>query len=285
VGREGIVAKKGSVQDRDYVLGTHDEEIERLALQHRVWRGRALDAWRRAGITVGQTVLDIGCGPGFAALDLAEIVGPTGRIVALDRSRRFLDTLEAARRARGLEQITVHEIDFDEDSLPAVEADAAWSRWAFAFVQRPRELLARVAAALKPGGVLVAHEYMHYSTWRLTTRSPEFEEFVRTVIARWRVSGGEPDIGLELPAWLEALGFNLRSLTPIVDVVSPSSFVWQWPRTFVDVGVRRLVDLGDLSEEQARKIVTVFAAGEATPGARMVTPTVLEIIAVRGQRP
>ena len=82
-------------RDRDYVLGTHDDEIARLALQHRVWRPRALDAWRRAGFTVGQTLLDIGCGPGHAAVDLAEIVGPSGRIVAMDRSRRFLDALEA----------------------------------------------------------------------------------------------------------------------------------------------------------------------------------------------
>ncbi len=31
--------------DRDYVLGTHDDEIYRLGFQHRVWRPRALDAW------------------------------------------------------------------------------------------------------------------------------------------------------------------------------------------------------------------------------------------------
>ncbi len=29
-----------STTDRDYVLGTHDEELERLGLQHRVWRPR-----------------------------------------------------------------------------------------------------------------------------------------------------------------------------------------------------------------------------------------------------
>ena len=65
--------------EKDYVLGTHDEEIARLGLQHRVWRPRVLDAWRRAGFTLGQTILDVGCGPGHATLDLAEIVGPRGR--------------------------------------------------------------------------------------------------------------------------------------------------------------------------------------------------------------
>ena len=138
--------------DRDYVLGTHDEEIERLGLQHRVWPPQVLDAWKRAGITLGQTVLDVGCGPGHATLDLAEIVGPRGKVVAVDRSRRFLDALEAARRARGLGRIETHEQDLDLADLPAADADAAWSRWVIAFVRDPRALVGRIARSLRPGG-------------------------------------------------------------------------------------------------------------------------------------
>ena len=37
--------------ETDYVLGTHDEEIARLGIQHQVWRPYMLDAWSRAGIT------------------------------------------------------------------------------------------------------------------------------------------------------------------------------------------------------------------------------------------
>jgi len=73
--------------ERDYVLGTHEEELARLGLQHRVWRPVALDCWQRAGITVGKRVLDVGAGPGYAAIDLAEIVGPKGEVVALERQR------------------------------------------------------------------------------------------------------------------------------------------------------------------------------------------------------
>ena len=69
-------------QEKEYVLGTHDEEIARLRLQHRVWRPRATDAWLRAGFTTGQTLIDLGCGPGYASIDLAEIVGSSGRIIS-----------------------------------------------------------------------------------------------------------------------------------------------------------------------------------------------------------
>jgi len=267
--------------ERDYVLGTHDEENARLLLQHRVWRSRALDAWRRAGFTVGQTLLDLGCGPGHAAVDLAEIVGPSGRIVAIDRSRRFLDSLEATRRQRGLDQITPLELDLNTAGPPPGAADGVWARWVFAFVKQPRELLARVGGALKRGGVLVVHEYFDYRTWRLAPRSPEIEEFVRVVMESWRADGGEPDIGLDLPGWLEELGFSTTSLRPIIDVVPPSNFVWQWPAGFIRVGLDRLVELGHLTAERARTIAEALAAREAAPHTLMVTPALLEIIAVR----
>lgn len=267
--------------DRDYVLGTHDEELSRLALQHRVWRPHALDAWRRAGFTVGQTLLDVGCGPGYATVDLAEIVGPAGRVIAMDRSRRFLDTLEATCRQRGLQNVEPLEVDLDETDLPRVGADGAWCRWIFSFVKRPRDLLGRIGKSLRPGGVLVAQEYFDYSTWRLAPRSPAIEEFVRAVMECWRASGGEPNIGLDLPLWLDDAGFAINTVQPIIHVVAASSFVWQWPKSFIHVNLRRLVELGHLTTERAAEIADEFVRREAAPHTLMITPAVLEIVAHR----
>jgi len=267
--------------ERDYVLGTHDEEISRLALQHRVWRPYVSDAWKRAGFTRGQTLIDIGCGPGHASVDLAEIVGRSGRVIALERSRRFLDFLETTKRQRDLEHIEAHEMDLDQGALPVSGADGAWCRWVLAFVTRPRDLLARIHAALRPGGVLVAYEYVNYSTWQFAPRSPIFEEFVRVVMESWRATGGEPDVGLDMPQWLDELGFETRSLRHIVEMLRPTDFMWQWPKAFVDVGVRRLVDLGRLTPEKGEAIMREFETREASPHALNITPAVIEIIAAR----
>jgi ubiquinone/menaquinone biosynthesis C-methylase UbiE len=91
--------------DADYVLGTHDEEVARLGLRHRVWRPIATDCWRRAGITTGSRIIDVGAGPGYATVDLAEIVGPTGEVLAVERSARFLEVAKQACAARGLSQV------------------------------------------------------------------------------------------------------------------------------------------------------------------------------------
>ena len=90
------------MSERDYVLGTHDEEVARLGRQHDVWRPQVLDALRRAGVGPGQCVLDIGAGPDFATTDLAQIVGPRGRVIAFERSRRFIHVLKARAAALGL---------------------------------------------------------------------------------------------------------------------------------------------------------------------------------------
>jgi len=267
--------------EKDYVLGTHDEELDRLGLQHRVWRPRALDAWRRAGFTVGQTILDVGCGPGYASLDLAEIVGPQGQVLAIDQSERFLSALRKTCRQRGLANIEPTPLDLDKSDMPSSGADGAWARWVFSFVLRPREVLARVAAALKSGGTLVLHEYFDYATWRMAPRCPELEEFVDAVMQSWRAEGGEPDIALALPQWLAELGFEVKAVKPLVEVVAPSNFVWEWPAAFVQVGLKRLVQLGRLSANRSVQIAQAVDACRANPHSLMITPAVLEIIATK----
>ena len=145
--------------DRDYVLGTHDEELARLGLQHRVWRPVVLDCWQRAGITVGKRVLDVGAGPGYATVDLAEIVGPTGEIVALERSRNFVRAMKATCRARSLTNVKIHEIDLMSDDLPAGDYDFAWCRWVVSFVNDPPLLIRKLARVMPKASSCVFHEY------------------------------------------------------------------------------------------------------------------------------
>jgi SAM-dependent methyltransferase len=265
--------------ERDYVLGTHDAELERLGLQHRLWRPRMLDAWRRARIGPGQTVLDVGAGPGYAALDLAEIVGRGGRVVALERSRRFLDALAARAAARGLAQLEAVETDVVSGDFGTVAADAAWCRWLLCFVSDRRAVLRRIRGALRPGGVAVFHEYIDYGGWALTPPCPPHERFVAQVIASWRAEGGEPDAGRYLAAELLETGFRVESTRLHVDILEPGDPFWRWPVAYVEVGAARFVELGMMTADAAHELHSAVRAAEARPETRMITPTVLELIA------
>jgi ubiquinone/menaquinone biosynthesis C-methylase UbiE len=270
------------VSERDYVLGTGDPEIARLGLQHAVWRERALGAWRRAGVKRGRTVVDLGCGPGYAALDLAEIVGPTGKVIAVDRSHRFLEALGRAAAARGFTNIENVEADVNDLRLPERSVDVVWCRWLLIFTPDPEGVVARVAPVLKPGGALVLHEYGEYRTWRLAPRSEAHDRLVDAVVASWRAHGGDADVALRLPAAFRANGLRVEHLQPHIDAATPSDFVWSWAAAYVETGTKRLVELGFLDAEVADRVRSDWAAAEADPTSLMITPLVLEVVGRKG---
>jgi ubiquinone/menaquinone biosynthesis C-methylase UbiE len=265
-------------QEREYVLGTGDIEIRRLGVQHEAWRDLAAAAWDRAGIRSGQTVVDLGCGPGYATLDLAARVGPKGRVIAIDRSRRFLDFLATQARARGLSNIECLERDLDQDPLPERCADHVWSRWVFIFLREPRALLVRVRRMLRPGGTLVLHEYVDYASWRSQPSSAELEAFVQAVMASWRAEGGDPNIAERLAAWLREDGVASLRTQRIQRVAQPGDPAWIWLRAYLESGPARLVELRHLDAGAPARILGAVETLEATPGATMTAPTVMEII-------
>ena len=267
--------------ERDYVLGTHNEELARLGVQHRAWQAIALNCWQKAGITTGSRVLDLGAGPGYATADLAEIVGPSGQIVALKRSSNFLSALAERCRARGLENVQAHELDLMTDALPDGPYDFSWCRWVASFVTDPALLVRKLAGVMKPGGVAIFHEYSHYLTWRFIPRLASQERFAQEVKATWAATGGKADVGMDLPTYLVENGFAVRSTVPRIYCVGPGDDVWEWPGSFIGIGLARLQELGRIDAALAEEVARDFAAAGRNPNALMVTPMVLEIVAER----
>lgn len=276
-------AHNNSGASGDYLLGTHDAELERLGLQHCVWRPIVLDCWRRAGITGGSRVLDVGAGPGFATLDLGEMVGPTGRVVALERSDRYVEAGRHACAARGYRHVEFHELDLMTGEIPGGGIDAAWCRWVAAFVSSPQVLVEKLARALRPGGVAIFHEYLSYETYQLVPRSALFGEFVAHVIRSWRDSGGEPNIASALVQLLAANGFSIRETTPRVFCARPTEDMWNWGASFVRVHLERMRDMGGVDSAWIDAVRREFDEMESRPEARLVTPLVLEIVAERDE--
>lgn len=267
--------------ERDYILGTHDSEIERLGVQHRVWRPTVLDCWRRAGITSGSKVLDVGCGPGFATVDLADVVGPSGAVVAVERSARFAQFARTAIAERELSQVRLHELDLMADPLPASGFDAVWCRWVASFVSSPATLVEKIASSLRVGGRVVLHEYVNYASWRLVPTRRLQEEFVQRVMASWRESGGEPDAAAALPKLLANSGLKVLEANPRVFCVRPGEELWQWPSSFIRINLDRMTELGRADAEWAAEVRKEFQAAEDDPDSLMITPMVLELIAER----
>lgn len=268
-------ATTGPMSNGDYLLGTRDDEVARLGVQHSVWRAEMLEGFRLAGFGAGQTILDVGAGPGFASSDLAGLVGAGGQVIALERSPHFAASL----RSRGLANVDVRQQDVNDHDFGTAIADGAWTRWVLAFVADPARTVRHIAQALKSGAKAVFHEYADYQSWRTMPPSPDHEQFRALIVKSWRDSGGEPDIALQLPGLLNTAGLDLVAVRPIIKIVDRDDATWQWPASFIATGSARLHELGYATADEAERFSTFL--DRLPPDTRMITPLVAEIIAIK----
>lgn len=264
---------------REYVLGTHDAELARLGLQHRLWSEQTFACWYRCGIRPGSVVLDVGSGPGYTAFDLVPLVGSSGRVVAVDESERFIDYVRARASALGVDNIETHVEDVQELTLPAASVDIAYARWVLCFVPKPEAVIERVARSLKPGGVFAVQDYINWAALSLSPRSDVFLRVMPAIGKSWRERGGDPQVGQRLPAMMAAAGLVIEEIRPLQRIARPSDPLWDWPTTFFANFIPMLVEQGMVSEEDWRSFQAEWADRTRDPNAVFWTPSMVEIIA------
>ena len=267
--------------DQPYVLGTHGEELERLRFQHELCRPLAEAAWDRAGLTAGERVLDLGAGPGFAALDLACRVGPTGQVLALEHSPAYVAAGRRLAVEAGLTHLELRQHDLLRDPLPHEGFDLAWMRWVAMFLADLEPLLTQLPLALRPGGRLVLHEYVQWDSFGLHPHGAAIHRFGQAVQRSFRQAGGDPDVNRRLPSLLAARGFRIDALEPLPVLGREGSLAAQWMQRFVMVYAHQLQAQGLWSAaDQAEALAEIEAAAE-DPGSFWMGPTVLELRATR----
>lgn len=265
----------------EYVLGTGDDELVRLGYQHRVWGEQAFAIWERAGFAPGQTILDVGCGPGFGTLDLSRIVTATGRIIAVDASQRYLDHLQAQLKAQGIANVETRLADVMELDLPPNSIDGSYARWVLCFVRDPAVVVAAVARALRPGGVFAVQDYFNYQALTLAPRSEIFEHVIKAVVKRWRLTGGDPDLAGRLPEIFAYCGMEVRDIRGITRVARPGTALWNWPTTFFRNFVPTLVEAGLVTKKEHKDFDAEWARRSKDPNTFFCTPPMYDVIAVK----
>ncbi len=261
----------------EYVLGTHESELERLGLQHRLWASEAFACWERAGIGPGTRVLDVGCGPGFTSFDLAALVGSTGRVVAIDESARFLEALQRRAHALGVSNVDARLMDAQRIVVEPESIDAAYARWVLFFVRDPGAVIAGVAAALCPGGVFVIQDYVNWHAISLSPPSDAFDRVMAAILESFRQSGGDTRIGLRIPSLLAEHDLHVEELRPLQRIARAGAPLWAWPSTFFRNYVPLLVERGMLRPGDRQAFEEVWAERSRDPSAFLWAPAMIEI--------
>ncbi|WP_241251245.1 class I SAM-dependent methyltransferase [Candidatus Protofrankia californiensis] len=134
-----------------YVLDQgHPGERTRLEAMAGAWDPGTMRLVGALGIGTGHRCLEVGAGTGSIARALADVVGPEGHVLAVDRDIRFLGELP--------DGVEVRCMDVMVDDLPHAQFDLVHTRLLIAHLHPHRRALQRLAAAVTPGGWLLVEE-------------------------------------------------------------------------------------------------------------------------------
>ena len=119
---------------------------------------------RGLGLKAGETVADIGCGPGFFTLPAAEIVGPEGVVVAADIQGEMLTTVRVRAAEQGLTNVRLIKTSETELPLPAQSFDLVIAAFVLHEVPRHATFLRKMGRLLKSGGRLAVLEWQKHES-------------------------------------------------------------------------------------------------------------------------
>ena len=131
----------------------------------------------------GATVADLGSGTGYFTWRLAERVGPTGKVLAVDVQEKMLDLTRAAVSTHKLDNVHYVLATPTDPRLPEKTLDLVFIAYAYHEFADPEAIMAAVRRSLKPGGRVVVLEYAKESN--IAPASPlhkmSFEEIRREI--------------------------------------------------------------------------------------------------------
>jgi arsenite methyltransferase len=227
-------------------------EFDEEAARHLEALYRIGDAQRRRHIVRtalsaarGESILDLGCGPGFYCAELLEEVGPKGTIVGLDSSPQMLAL--AARRCEGHRNVQFREAD--ATALPVEDGgfDAALCVQVIEYVPEVAAALAELHRAIRPGGRIVIWD-VDWATAGWCTSDPRRME---RVLRAWDEHLAHPSLPRFLAPAMRAAGFeevDMQAYSFAAGHFDPDSF-----GVAIIPAIRRfVVGRGGVSDDEAK---------------------------------
>ncbi|HEX9420965.1 MAG TPA: methyltransferase domain-containing protein [Methylomirabilota bacterium] len=170
----------------------------------------------KVGPKRGEHGLDIGCGPGLLACELARDVGPHGKVVGIDASPDMVVmSADRARRSALAGRTEFAVGDPAELNFPAQNFDFATAVHVYEFVADLPRALDEAYRVLKPGGLLV----LMATDWDSCVWQVDDPGRHADVMRAWDAHFVHPHLPALLPRLLGHAGFGVRSLS-VVPVVN-----------------------------------------------------------------
>ncbi len=188
-----------------YALGSTDAEHERLIRQAARFALFTERLFRDAGVGPGQHVLDLGSGMGDVAMLVAQIVGPSGEVVGVERDAPSIERAQIRVKEAGLHNVSFVRSDASE--LPRERRfDAAVGRLILQFLPDPVAVLRSVSELVRPGGAIAFQEPSWKPFLALCSEMPLWTACGSLAVDAFEGAGANAEMGHELPRLFERAG-------------------------------------------------------------------------------
>ena len=115
----------------------------------------------RIGVQAGETVLELGPGPGLFTIEAARRAGPEGRLIAVDIQPKMIAMVEQRIQEAGVDNVETHVASAHDLPFPDASLDRAFLVTVLSEIPDPPRALAELHRTLKPGGVLsITEEFL-----------------------------------------------------------------------------------------------------------------------------
>ncbi len=240
----------------------------------------------RAGISKGQTVLDVAGGAGEPSLTIAETVGPEGSVTCTDAVAEMVDAARAEAHRRGLTNVQFRQCTPDALPFPDTSFDVVVSRLGVMFFPDPLRAMREMLRVLRPEG------RMAFAVWGKSEVNPFCYLVTRVLDQHVKSTAVDPDApdafrfaepGKLATVMTEAGVIDVEESVATFDIeapISPLQF-WAMRSQISDTLREKLAQLS--ADEQAEVAVEIEQAiKEFFPGNQMKFPA--ELVVVTGKK-
>jgi ubiquinone/menaquinone biosynthesis C-methylase UbiE len=148
---------------------------------------RASDAIAQLNLKPGMVVCDLGCGNGFYSLEMAKLVSPGGKVLAVDIQPEMLHLLELRCKEVNVENIEPILSTVADPKVPAESVDMLLLVDVYHEFSHPQQMLAGIRKGLKPTGVIALLEYREED--RTVPIKPEHKMTKKQILKEYETNG------------------------------------------------------------------------------------------------